>query len=264
MIYGDSPLKINEGQDALGLNIYTLVPDIYAIRQSSNLYVYCGSNPVMFVDPSGEAWWHWAIGAAIVAVAAVATVVTAGGALPAVVAVIAVGNGVAAATAGATIAASAFIGAFFAFGTSAFIAAINSNSLQDFANQGSWSVVISTAVGAGLGALSGYILDKSSFNKQLKFDSQKLQHEYKHASDYGVNGNWNKANGASFEQAIRNQINSVKNPILGTYRGTQQVYHFYDPKTGLNTMIDMDGNFVGGWMLSAEQIFNLLTTGNVQ
>ena len=54
MIYGDSPLKINEGQDALGLNTYTIVPDIYAIRQSSNLYVYCGSNPVMFVDPSGE------------------------------------------------------------------------------------------------------------------------------------------------------------------------------------------------------------------
>ena len=31
------------------------------------------------IDPTSEAWWHWALGAAIVAACAVATVVTAGG-----------------------------------------------------------------------------------------------------------------------------------------------------------------------------------------
>jgi len=46
MIYGDDP------KDSLGLNIYT--PDINAIRQSSNLYVYCMNNAVMYVDPTGE------------------------------------------------------------------------------------------------------------------------------------------------------------------------------------------------------------------
>ena len=35
------------------------------------------------IDPTGEAWWHWAIGAAVVVVAAAAVVVTAGGAAPA-------------------------------------------------------------------------------------------------------------------------------------------------------------------------------------
>ena len=48
MIYGDNP------QDPLGLNIYT--PDIRAIMQSSNLYVYCGSNPIMYKDASGQFW----------------------------------------------------------------------------------------------------------------------------------------------------------------------------------------------------------------
>lgn len=54
MIYGDNPKKTNERQDLLGLNIYNLVPDINAIRQSTNLYVYGLNNPIYYVDPSGE------------------------------------------------------------------------------------------------------------------------------------------------------------------------------------------------------------------
>ena len=41
MIYGDNPQKINEKQDALGLNTYTLIPQITAVMQAGNLYVYC-------------------------------------------------------------------------------------------------------------------------------------------------------------------------------------------------------------------------------
>jgi len=46
MIFGSDP------QDPLGLGRYT--PDILAVIQSANLYVYCINNPVMFYDPSGE------------------------------------------------------------------------------------------------------------------------------------------------------------------------------------------------------------------
>ena len=42
-IYGDNPQKIG--------NI--LVPSSGAIRQSSNLYVYCSNNPILFIDPTG-------------------------------------------------------------------------------------------------------------------------------------------------------------------------------------------------------------------
>jgi len=52
MVFGDDP------QDPLGLGRY--VPDIYAIMQSGNLYVYCLNNPVLWSDSSGlfvrQAW----------------------------------------------------------------------------------------------------------------------------------------------------------------------------------------------------------------
>jgi RHS repeat-associated protein len=54
MIYGDNPVKINEKRDSSGLHIHTLEPDIGAILQSSNLNVYCGNNPIMFTDPTGN------------------------------------------------------------------------------------------------------------------------------------------------------------------------------------------------------------------
>jgi RHS repeat-associated protein len=61
MIYGDTPIKWNERQtelsDPLGLNIYTYIPDITAIMQSGNLYVYGMNNPIRYVDPTGELAW---------------------------------------------------------------------------------------------------------------------------------------------------------------------------------------------------------------
>lgn len=38
-----------------------------------NLYAYCGNNPVMRIDENGNAWWHWLLGALVVAVASIFT-----------------------------------------------------------------------------------------------------------------------------------------------------------------------------------------------
>ena len=52
-------------QDPLGLNTYTYVPDIQAIMQSSNLYVYCLSNPIKYSDSIGEATYAIGLGASL-------------------------------------------------------------------------------------------------------------------------------------------------------------------------------------------------------
>ena len=54
MIYGDNPQKINEREDKLGLKTYTNVPQITAVAQAGNLYVYGINNPVLFVDSNGH------------------------------------------------------------------------------------------------------------------------------------------------------------------------------------------------------------------
>ena len=51
MRWNDHPVNPN---DPLGLNTYTYKPDIQAILQSGNLYVYGMNNPVRFTDPSGN------------------------------------------------------------------------------------------------------------------------------------------------------------------------------------------------------------------
>ena len=56
-IYGDNPQKTNEHEDRLGIQTYAYVPQISAVMQSGNLYVYCMNDPVMYVDVSGELAW---------------------------------------------------------------------------------------------------------------------------------------------------------------------------------------------------------------
>ena len=123
----------------------------------NNMFAYCGNNPVNRSDPTGEAWWHWAIGAAIVAACAIATVVTAGGFAAAAGAVAMVGNGIAASTTATTVAASAFIGSATAYGTSVLMSASVARTPQEFSAQGNWGTVAVTAGGAVLGGGSAYI-----------------------------------------------------------------------------------------------------------
>ena len=53
-IYGDNPQKINEREDKLGLKTYSYAPQIIAVVQSGNMYVYAVGNPVMYADEDGE------------------------------------------------------------------------------------------------------------------------------------------------------------------------------------------------------------------
>lgn len=121
-----------------------------------NLFTYCGNDPVNRKDPTGEAWYHWAIGAAVVAAAAVATVVTCGGFAAAAAAVCMVGSGVAAATTASTVAAAAFIGSAAIYGAAVLASASCSNSIEEFNAQGNWGTVAATAGGAVFSGAAAY------------------------------------------------------------------------------------------------------------
>ena len=112
-------------------------------------------------DPSGDAWYHWVLGAAVVAACAVATVATCGGFAAAAASVCMVASGTAAASTAATVATSALIGSATVYGTAAVSAAMNSSSLDDFADQGDWGTVAVTAGSAAFSGLYGYGLYKA-------------------------------------------------------------------------------------------------------
>jgi len=90
-----------------------------------------------------------------------------------------------------------------------------------------------------------------------------LQSKFKHAKDFGVTGNYSKANGVAFSKAIHQHINS---PGVRTIQGTyhkQPVAHYLDPSSGLNVMADPAGNFISGWKLNPAQLQNVLTHGGL-
>ena len=97
----------------------------------------------------------------------------------------------------------------------------------------------------------------------LKISEKKLQAKYKHAKDFGVDGNYSKANAAKYSEALTKHVNDPgTQTIQGTYRGSQ-VVHKFNPVTGNDVILDTDGNFVSGWKLNPDQARCVTTTGNL-
>ena len=83
--------------------------------------------------------------------------------------------------------------------------------------------------------------------------SKQLQKKFKHASDFGVEGNYNSKNSEKFQSALESHLtDNGTQKINGTYH-KQDVTHYYNQQTGNNVVVDKDGNFVSGWKLSDKQ-----------
>jgi len=132
-----------------------------------NLYAYCGNNPIMFVDPTGTEWWHWALGAVVVVSLAVLTIVTAGGFAAGMSALMFASYGLATASTATSILAFATVAAGTTLAASAVVAGIDSatvfysgGSLKDvadvFMQQGEGALYATFSAGL-VGAFNGYV-----------------------------------------------------------------------------------------------------------
>lgn len=93
--------------------------------------------------------------------------------------------------------------------------------------------------------------------------SKQLASKFKHAADFGVVGNYSKANAAAFSRAIHQHINNpAVHAIHGTYHKAP-VTHYLDPSSGLNVISDRAGTFISGWKLNPDQLRNVLTHGGL-
>ncbi len=104
---------------------------------------------------------------------------------------------------------------------------------------------------------------KGASSRILGNSAEQLQRKFKHAGDFGVIGNYSRANAAEFSRALNQHINSdTVKAISGTYRGNP-VTHYLDPGTGLNVIADPAGNFVSGWRLHSAQLQNVFSRGSL-
>ena len=193
-----------------------------------NLYAYCGNNPVMNVDPNGNAWWHWLIGIAVIAVLAVATVVTAG------IAGVGIGTAFAAGFAGiaigagasglaVTIAAGAFAGAVIGAGIGLVGGAITGGLMT-----GTWQGVLDGAAngfmfGSIIGAISGGIRSGISYAKTTPLvrtvngsEATSLKTSGKFSSNGGMESKWfatNRVDAAKWAKAFgQNNYTGIRVP----------------------------------------------------
>jgi hypothetical protein len=119
-----------------------------------------------------------------------------------------------------------------------------------------------TGIGANAKELVSRVLAKSS-SRILNATTKQLQAKFKHAANFGVTGNWNKAAAGRFNSAINQHINSAGvKTINGTYRG-QSVIHHINPNTGLNVISSPSGQFISGWKLNPTQLQNVLKHGGL-
>lgn len=134
-------------------------------------------------------------------------------------------------------------------------------SLGD-ATLGAASIIPIGKVGGAAVRGVGNIAAKTS-SQILNATTKQLQAKFKHAADFGVTGNWNKAAAGRFNSAINQHINSAGvQTINGTYRG-QAVIHYVNPNTGLNVISSPSGQFISSWKLNPAQLQNVLKHGGL-
>jgi hypothetical protein len=91
----------------------------------------------------------------------------------------------------------------------------------------------------------------------------KIQHIFKEAHEFGILGNSNKHTLSKLRQALEKHVKSFDTAIIkGSYHN-KPATHYFNKKNKLNIIRDKDGNLVGAWKLSDDQIFHVLKNGKL-
>lgn len=151
---------------------------------SYNLFSYCLNNPLKYADPNGEI--------------AITTLILIGSAVIALIA------------AGVTAYNSyQYTGQIDWANT--ITAGLSWFSLAYTLGMSAYCVYLSYCDYKGLAPVTevnfnanASISSGNSMSVDIFFNERTLQHEFKHANDYGIIGSWNKANKEAFQQAIQN------------------------------------------------------------
>ncbi|MEK6896771.1 MAG: RHS repeat-associated core domain-containing protein [Nanoarchaeota archaeon] len=106
---------------------------------------------------------------------------------------------------------------------------------------------------------------------KIIFSEQQVQKKFKHAKNFGVEGNYNNENAIKFKNALIGHINSKDtSQITGTFRGGEGTSggaggtHFFNSLTKQWVFVDARNKFVSAWKLKREQVKNLLRRRNVR
>lgn len=98
---------------------------------------------------------------------------------------------------------------------------------------------------------------------EFRFSRNQLHSKYKHAPDFGLNGNCNPENLDRFERILEDFLSSRSTVhIKGTYRGDEGILNV-DPTTGLTGIQRVNGEFWSCWKLSADQLQIVLERGSL-
>jgi len=87
---------------------------------------------------------------------------------------------------------------------------------------------------------------------EVSYSDKKLQKKFKHASDFGVDGNNNKANQAKFKAALEDHMKSPDTAEKGTYGYVDNSKVFFNSNTNNVVIIDENNNFVSAFKLSSD------------
>ncbi len=132
---------------------------------------------------------------------------------------------------------------------------------------GLWGALLARVIPVVIGAISKLAWKlkcgkyAAAIPRTVSFSGNQLQKKFKHASDFGIRGNYSKANAEAFKQAIEKHIQSSSTSVIqGTYRG-EPVVHFLNKSNGLNVITKKSGDFISGWKLNPSQLQNVVSRG---